>query len=107
MALPVAAAVPALIGAIGGLFKKKKYVLWVWDGTQWNAAAGPAKSSTIKAADKDWKSKGYTTVIKKAGVSPAPLATAKGDSTLEGLLPYAAIGGGAFILYLILKRRKR
>lgn len=103
-------AISAVVGGVGlltGLFKKKKYVLWVWDGTQWNATAGPAKSKTIKAAEKDWKSKGYTTVIKKAGVSPAPLVNAKHDSTLEGLLPYAAIGGGAFILYFLLKKRRK
>ena len=106
MAFPVAI-VASAIPLVGGLFKKKKYVLWVWDGSKWNAAAGPSKSSTIKAAEKDYKSKGYTTVIKKSGVTPSPLITAKSDSTLEGLLPYAAIGGGAFILYFLLKKKRK
>lgn len=106
--MAIIGAATGVVSLVSGLFKKKRYVLWTWDGTQWTAVA-EGTSKTVKKAAADYKAHGFTTVIQKAGVTPAPLTRSKhkSDLMLENLLPYAAIGGGAFILYFLLKKKRK
>lgn len=104
MAFPVAAVVGAIPG-VAGLFKKKRYVLWVWSEGAWQAVA-EGTSKTIKKADKEWKASGNKTIIKKAGVTPAPLTNERSDSTTSPWVWIAIIGGGLLIFVLKFRRKR-
>lgn len=100
----IGAGIGAVVGAVGSIFKKKHYVLWMWNGTEWQAVMeGHAKA--VKKSEKEYKAGGYKTVIKKAGITPAPLPVQKSDTAVS--VWWFVAGGGAVILYLLFGRKRR
>lgn len=105
MAIPaIIGAATGVVGLVSGLFKKKRYVLWIWTGTEWQAVA-EGTSKTVKNAKKDYDKQGFTTVYKKAGVTPPPLQTAKSDSTFNPI--WIVAGAVAVAIYWFFGRKRR